>query len=131
MARNDLIEVFKTRLREAGLEDIYSTMPDGRLHPECIVVFYGIPERSVKDYGGLEEEKLRITTIVKRIREIDAMEDAARAEYAITHSSLDSFNGSYELVSVEANRPQSLPWDESGRFVWAFDTTITTTRKEF
>ena len=45
-------------------------------------------------------------------------------------SPLDSENGSYELESFETTDPQPLPWDESGRFVWAFDAYIDT-RKDF
>jgi hypothetical protein len=131
MARNDLLDVFKQALQSAGLSDIFTTMADGRAHPECVVVAFGIPERSVAYYGGEEEERLRVTTIVRRISELKAMEDATEAERAIRTTPLDSQNGSYELVKVETNPPQSLPWDESGRFVWAFDSYITTTRKDF
>lgn len=131
MARNDLIDVVKAQLKEAGLTDVFTSPTDGSKHPECIVLAYGIPERSMTYYGGDEEDRLRITVIVKRISELAAMEDAAKAEEIMRTASLESLNGSYELVKVETDLPQQLPWDESGRFVWAFDSYVTTTRKEF
>lgn len=131
MARNDLLDVFKMRLTEAGLTEVFTTMPDGRTHPEATVVAFGLPQRNVVDFSGTEEETLRVTTIVKRISEAKAMEDITEAEHIIRTSSMESQNGSYELVKVETDPPQAIPWDESGRFVWAFDSYITTTRKDF
>lgn len=130
MAAMDLLDVMRKRLEEAGIRDVYATMPDGRLHPESVTLAFGIPDRKTVYYDGTATSPLRVTVIVKRVGEFDAMATAQEAEAILRNSPLDSENGSYLLDSVETTDPQPLPWDESGRFVWAFDVYIET-RKDF
>lgn len=126
----DLLEVMSKRLNETGVKDVFLTMPDGRKHPECVVLAFGIPDRKVVYFDGTESAPMRVTVLVKRISEYDAMETAQLAERTLRTSPLDSEDGSYDLDSVETTESRPLPWDESGRFVWGFDVYIDT-RKDF
>lgn len=126
----DLLEVMGKRLGEAGISDVFLTMPDGRAHPECVVLAFGIPDRKVTYFDGTESAPLRVTVLAKRVSEYAAMNTAQLAERTLKGSPLDSEDGSYEIDSVETTEPRPLPWDESGRFVWGFDVYIDT-RKDF
>ena len=126
----DLLEVMGKRLGEAGIKDVFLTMPDGRKYPECVVLAFGIPDRKTIYFDGTESAPIRVTVLVKRISEYDAMNTAQLAEYTLKTNPLDSENGSYDLDSVDTTEPMPLPWDESGRFVWGFDVYIDT-RKDF
>ena len=110
---------------------MFDSLPDGRRLPECIVVSFGIPEPKKVDYSGTERESIRVTILVKRLTDARAQADAVTAEEAMRKADLESDDGSYDLVGVSTNMPQPLPWNESGRYVWGFDTTITTQRKDF
>lgn len=126
----DLLDVMRKRLNEAGIDNVFNTMPDGRRYPESVTLAFGIPDRKTVFYDGTTTSPMRVTVIVKRVSEFAAMCDAQMAEAALKSSPLDSEDGSYQLGSVETTDPQPLPWDESGRFVWAFDVYIDT-RKDF
>ena len=126
----DLLDVMRKRLNEAGIQDAFTTMPDGRKYPESVTLAFGIPDRKTVYYDGTTTSPLRVTVIVKRLSEYAAMCDAQRAENILKTSPLDSEDGSYLLDSVETTDPEPLPWDESGRFVWAFSVYIDT-RKDF
>lgn len=126
----DLLEVMGKRLNEAGIKDVFLTMPDGLKYPECVVLAFGIPDRKTIYFDGTESAPIRVTVLVKRISEYDAMNTAQLAESTLKTSPLDSEDGSYDLDSVETTEPMPLPWDESGRFVWGFDVYVDT-RKDF
>lgn len=126
----DLLDVMRKRLQEAGISDVFNTMPDGRRFPESVTLAFGIPDRKTTYYDGTTSSPLRVTVLVKRVSEFDAMNTAEQAEAVLSSTSLDSEDGSYQLDSVETTDPRPLPWDESGRFVWAFDVYIET-RKDF
>lgn len=130
MAAMDLLDVMHKRLEEAGIADVFTTMPDGRRYPESVTLAFGIPDRKTVYYDGTTTSPMRVTVIVKRLSEFNAMATAQEAEAVLKSSPLDSENGSYDLDSVETTDPQPLPWDESGRYVWAFDVYIDT-RKDF
>ena len=130
MAALDLLDVMAERLREAGIADVFTKMPDGRAHPESVTLAFGVPDRKTVYYDGTATSPLRVTVIAKRLGEFEAMATAQLAEDVIRTSPLDSENGSYEIEGVETTDPQPLPWNESGRFVWAFDAYIET-RKDF
>lgn len=130
MAAMDLLDVMRKRLEEAGIADVFTTMPDGRRYPESVTLAFGIPDRKTVYYDGTTTSPIRVTVIVKRLSEFNAMATAQEAEVVLKSSPLDSENGSYDLDSVETTDPQPLPWDESGRYVWAFDVYIDT-RKDF
>lgn len=130
MAAMDLLDVMRKRLEEAGIGDVFTTMPDGRRYPESVTLAFGIPDRKTVYYDGTTTSPMRVTVIVKRLSEFNAMATAQEAEAVLKSSPLDSENGSYDLDSVETTDPQPLPWDESGRYVWAFDVYIDT-RKDF
>lgn len=129
--RNDLIDVIKGALDKEGLGPVVPSLADGRTMPEAVILGFGVPEQRRYDYAGTQEETLRVTVIVKRLSEIRAQEDAQRAERALRMAPLESDNGSYRLKSIDTDAPRPLPWDESGRWVWAFDIRATTTRKDF
>lgn len=126
----DLLDVMRKRLNEAGIQDVFNTMPDGRRYPESVTLAFGIPDRKTVYYDGTTTSPMRVTVIVKRVSEFAAMCDAQKAEAVLKSADLASENGSYQLDSVETTDAQPLPWDESGRFVWAFDVYIDT-RKDF
>lgn len=126
----DILDVFKKRLKEGGLKDIFDALPDGRRYPEAIVLTIGMPTRRKVDYAGTTRETYRVTTIVKRMTDPSAKIDALTAEKIINKENLESENGSYILISFETEPPRPLPWQESNRYVWAFDTVITTQGKE-
>lgn len=130
MAAMDMLDVMRKRLEEAGIADVFTTMPDGRRYPESVTLAFGIPDRKTVYYDGTTTSPMRVTVIVKRLSEFNAMATAQEAEAVLKSSPLDSENGSYDLDSVETTDPQPLPWDESGRYVWAFDVYIDT-RKDF
>lgn len=130
MAAMDLLDVMRKRLEEAGIADVFTTVPDGRRYPESVTLAFGIPDRKTVYYDGTTTSPMRVTVIVKRLSEFNAMATAQEAEAVLKSSPLDSENGSYDLDSVETTDPQPLPWDESGRYVWAFDVYIDT-RKDF
>lgn len=130
MAAMDLLDVMRKRLEEAGIADVFTTIPDGRRYPESVTLAFGIPDRKTVYYDGTTTSPMRVTVIVKRLSEFNAMATAQEAEAVLKSSPLDSENGSYDLDSVETTDPQPLPWDESGRYVWAFDVYIDT-RKDF
>lgn len=130
MAALDLLDVMRRRLNEGGIADVFTTMPDGRRFPESVTIAFGVPDRKIVYYDGTTTSPLRVTVIVMRVSEYEAMATAQLAESILATSPLDSENGSYELESFETTDPQPLPWDESGRFVWAFDAYIDT-RKDF
>lgn len=128
---NDLIDVMKTRLREGGFSDVMDSLSDGRRFPEAVVLAFGTPERTIADYAGTERETLRVTTLVERRDDPKAHADAVAAEQILHGADLESINGSYKLVSAETSSPAPLPRTESGRYIWAFDTIVTTERKDF
>lgn len=130
MAALDLLDVMRRRLNEGGITDVFTTMPDGRRFPESVTIAFGVPDRKIVYYDGTTTSPLRVTVIVMRVSEYEAMATAQLAESILATSPLDSENGSYELESFETTDPQPLPWDESGRFVWVFDAYIDT-RKDF
>lgn len=130
MAAMDLLDVMRKRLEEAGIADVFTTMPDGRRYPESVTLAFGILDRKTVYYDGTTTSPMRVTVVVKRLSEFNAMATAQEAEAVLKSSPLDSENGSYDLDSVETTDPQPLPWDESGRYVWAFDVYIDT-RKDF
>ena len=99
--RFDLLDVVRERLKEAGIADVVTTLPDSSKHPEAVVVSLGVASRQME------------------------------AERILRTRPLDSRNGSYRVASVETAFPRPIPWDESGFFVWAFDATINITRKDF
>lgn len=129
--RNDMLDVVKKRLEETGLSPIFTTMADARRHPESVTLAYGVPTPSVDYMDGGGEDSQRITVLCRRISEEDAIKDATSAYDVFRRGCLDSENGSYGLLSIEATKPQPIPWDESGRYVWAAEASITTTRKDF
>lgn len=128
---NDLLEVIKKRLSEEGMTDVFDTLPDGRQFPECIVLTFGLPTSEIIDYAGTERQSQRITVIVKRLTDPKSQLDATRARDILLHSNLESENGSYDFEGIDADPPRPMTWNESGRYVWAFDSVIKTQRKEF
>lgn len=131
MAAMDLLDVIRTRLGEAGITDVYNGMANGILHRESVSLEFGVAARKITYYDGTTASPLRVTVLVRRVSEYDAMVDAQEAESVLRNANLSSMNGSYELEEVDTTDPQPIPWDESGRHVWAFDVYITTRRDFF
>lgn len=128
---SDLLQVVRDALKDGGLGDVFDSLPDGRRYPECTVLSYGLPSTRQVDYAGTEQTQQSVTVIVKRLTDPKAQVDAMAARCILTAADLSSRNGSYDYVGIDAEKPRPLEWNESGRYVWAFDSTITTQRKEF
>lgn len=120
----DLLQVMMETLTSAGVSNVFTSQPDGRTYPERVVLAFGAPSRRTNYFDGDDVTPLCVTCIVVRVAEYDAMTTAQECERILRSEDLDSHNGSYQLVSVDTSVPRPLPWDESGRFVWAFDTDI-------
>lgn len=100
-------------------------MADSYRRPEATVLTCGMPVPGKRYWDGSGTTSLRLTVIVKRINEEEAIADADDASRAMNRSgALESRDGSYRLVSNSAETPRQLRWDEQGRWVWAFDATI-------
>lgn len=123
--RIDLLDVIAARVEGAVGCSVFTTMPDARAAPESVTLAFGVPERQVSYFDFTETTPCRVTVIARRTRELDAMEDAMEAEWAIRRGPLDSANGSYAVRRVETTKPRPIPWDEAGKFVWCFDATVT------
>lgn len=128
---SSLLDAIGSRLTDAGIGPVVPSLSDGRALSEAVMLSFGVPERTTIDYSGSIREVLRVSVVVKRLSEARAMEDAALAQHALRRASLEPADGSFDLEKVEMDAPQPLPWDESGRWVWAFDIRVTTTRKDF
>ncbi|NGM17721.1 hypothetical protein GMI70_06915 [Eggerthellaceae bacterium zg-893] len=120
----DLLQVMADALEGAGIENVFPARPDGRAHPERTVLAFGAPGRRTGYYDGDDITPLRVTCVAVRVAEGDAMAAAQACEHTLRRADLASRDGSYRLVSAETTAPRPLPWDESGRFAWAFDTEI-------
>lgn len=129
--RLDLVDVVRARLMEAGIRDVFPYPPDSREHPECAVVRFGAPGPQEQYFDLGFDTAVRISVMVRRIRDLDAMADAHAAERALRTSPLDSSNGSYRMISIETTRPRPVVWDESGRDVWVVEATAHIEIKEF
>lgn len=129
--RLDLVDVVRARLMEAGIRDVFPYPPDSREHPECAVVRFGVPGPQEQYFDLGFDTAVRISVMVRRIRDLDAMADAYAAERALRTSPLDSSNGSYRMISIETTRPRPVAWDESGRDVWVVEATAHIEIKEF
>lgn len=129
--RLDLVDVVRARLIEAGVREVFPYPPDSRTHPESTTVRLGVPGPQQQYFDLSFDTAVRITVMVRRIQDLDAMADAQAAERALRTSPLDSANGSYRFVSIETTRPRPVAWDESGRDVWVVEATAHIEIKEF
>ena len=68
----DLLDVMRKRLNEAGIQDVFNTMPDGRRFPESVTLAFGIPDRKTVFYDGTTTSPMRVTVIVKRVSESES-----------------------------------------------------------
>lgn len=128
--RLDLVDVIRDRLRQAGLADVFSYMPDSRKHPECTVIRFGVPGNESAYFDMTFDTAVRVTVLFRRIQDLDAMADAQLAERTLRSAPLDSMNGSYRFVSIETIKPRPVLWDESGRDVWVVEATVHIEMKE-
>lgn len=127
----DLMKVIKRKLEEDGVKNVYTHLPNGREHPDHVMLTYSIPERKIVDYSGMESAPYRVTAIITN-RSINGASDTAQAVYeTLRYASLESDDGSYDLESVDVTDPRPLPWDESGRYQYAIDAYIETRKDLF
>lgn len=126
----DLLDVMKKRLNEAGFTDVYTKEPNGQKHANVIVLSFGIPDRKKRYFDGAEVSPTRVTVVVARVSELDAMNDAMTAERVLATSPLDSEDGSYSLTGFDSTTPRPIPLNDPGRFIWAFDVYIDTDNRK-
>lgn len=129
--RLDLVDAVRARLMEAGIRDVFPYPADSRSHPESTVVRFGVPAPQEQYFDLGFDTAVRITVMVRRIRDLDAMADAQTAERVLRTRPLDSPNGSYRMISIDTTRPRPVAWDESGRDVWVVEATAHIEIKEF
>ena len=124
-ARLDAVEVARDVLEDALGKPVSLSMADSYRRPEATVLTCGMPVPGKRYWDGSGTVTLRLTVIVKRMCEEEAIADADDASRAINKAgALESRDGSYRLVSNSAETPRQLRWDEQGRWVWAFDAEI-------
>lgn len=130
MARLDLMDAARALLAGVCPVPVTCSPADARRTPEAVVLSFGVPQEQVSYFDAEVTEAVRLTVICRRRRETDAMADASECRRALRHGALASANGSWRLVSLEAQEPRPYPFDESGALVWAFDCTIEIERKD-
>lgn len=128
--RLDLLDVVQERLKEAGIKNVRLSRADAsRLNESCTLLM-GVPEEDVGYFDCTFTTRVRVSALCRRLREEDAMSDAYEARHALAHAPLESRNGSYRLVGVEAGEPRPVLWDESGRNVWVVEATVEIERND-
>lgn len=121
--RLDLVDAIRARLEEAGIRDVFPYPPDSRAHPESTVVRLGVPGPQEQYFDLCFDTAVRVTVMVRRIRDLDAAVDAQAVERVLRTGDLGSLNGSYRMISIDTTRPRPVAWDESGRDVWVVEAT--------
>lgn len=124
LMRNDLLDVMADAVSSALGCEVLTSLADAHERPESVSLAVGVPEAPTAYFDFEQSVKVRVTCYVRRFSEEAAKADAADAERAVRLSALESANGSYEIRKHETTRPGPLPWDQSGRYVWFFETTI-------
>lgn len=122
--RNDLLDVFQKTIEDAGLRNVFPTAPDAHKYPESISFSMGVPDKPTSYFDFNQNVSVRITCYVRGIGEAATRDNAVVAESAVRRATLDSANGSYRIIKKETTRPAALPWDQSARFIYFFETTI-------
>lgn len=128
---DDLQDIVKKRLIEGGCQNVFEALPDGRRFPECIVLSWGLPRHRQIDYAGTEQVIQPLTVIVKRLSDPAAKNDAVQAREVLLAADLSCDDGSFDYIGIDIEPPRPMAWNESGRYVWALDSEITTQRKDF
>lgn len=127
----DLLEVVKGVLDLAGFTNVFMSLPDARIHPNAIVLGFGLSNTETAFYDFDQIETYRITVSV-RMNDQAAAEQAARKVCdALRLGNFESRNGSYELDNAQTDLPLPVPWDATGRFIWTVETRIRVIRKEW
>lgn len=125
MARLDVLEVAKAQIMAAGMSPVVTSLADSMRHPEAVILSPGVPTAHKRYWDGSGSTSMRITVIVKRVSEERAVADAAEAARVMRREKgMESQNGSYRLVSCDAEHPRFLQWDPQGRYLYAFDATV-------
>ena len=127
----DLLDVVKGRLEEAGLERVYTTLPNSS-ERDAVVLSMGTSGLQEHYMDGTVSGSVRVTVLCKSRTDPEAREDALRAERALRASDLSSADGSYETDGIrDVGIPVPLARDPAGSYAYALDLTISTTRKDF
>lgn len=127
----DLVEVVGERLREAGIPNVTTYLPDARRHAEFCAIRTGVPGVEDGYFDLAFDTAVRLSLFFARRVELDAMGDAQLAERTLRTVPLDSANGSYRMIRIETVKPRPVQWDESGRNVWVVEATAHIEMKEF
>lgn len=124
--RLDLLDVAEALLEAAGMPGVTMTLADASKMPEATVITAGPPMGARRYWDGTGTTSQRLTVICKRFGEEAALGDATEASRIMRREgALLSANGSYRLVSCEAEGPRFVTWDPQGRWLYAFDATVT------
>ncbi len=123
--RIDLIEAAARVLAEAGMPGATGSLSEAAMAPEATVITTGVPTRGRRYWDGTGTTVVRLTVLVKRLSEERALADAAEASRAMRREgALASANGSYVLVSCEADMPRLLAWDGRGGITYVLDVSV-------
>lgn len=114
-ARIDAVDVARGVLESALGKPVSLSMADSYRRPEATVLTCGMPVPGKRYWDGSGTTSLRLTVIVKRINEEEAIADADDASRAMNRSgALESRDGSYRLVSNSAETPPPAPMGRAG-----------------
>jgi hypothetical protein len=127
----DLLEVVKGVLDSAGIANVFMSLPDARIHPDVVVLGFGLTETETAFYDFDQMETYRISVSVRMNDQAAAERTALAIHDALQIGNFASHNGSYEWDSSTTDLPIPVPWDATGRFIWTVETRIKVIRKEW
>lgn len=123
--RIDILDVAARLLEDAGMKAVTGSLSDAATAAEATILSSGMPMRGKRYWDGSGTTVVRLTVIVKRIDEAAALADAEEASRVLgADGAMRSANGSYLLVSCEADRPRLMQWDRRGRIMYVLDVSV-------
>lgn len=116
-------------LLEGDFASYFANVPSAADDPEPIVLRQGKFER-VSRQDGEERGTVAVTVLVVREVEAQAESDANACEAWLRDFGWERHaeNGMWRIVGLDTTAPAFRERDGSGRFVWAFDVTLTVVR---
>lgn len=116
-------------LLEGDFASYFANLPSAVDDPEPIVLRQGKFER-ISRQENEERGTVAVTVLVVREVEAQAEEDANACEQWIRRFGWERHaeNGMWRIVGLDTTAPAFRERDGSGRFVWAFDVTLTVVR---
>lgn len=116
-------------LLEGDFASYFANLPSAADDPEPIVLRQGKFER-ISRQESEERGTVAVTVLVVREVEAQAESDANACERWIRSFGWERYseNEGWRIVGLDTTAPAFRERDGSGRFVWAFDVTLTVVR---